>query len=143
MDEYFVWITTRRIKQGSWSVEQAWRPSGIRRACSTRSIMTEEGRRWPGLLLGLPESCDAWRAGRRGSRGRKCGHIREERESFYRGRQLALTKPDSVLSTGSHWRCTAPQTCRNGRWSNRSVPIATIGGHSNGAGTVRPCRMCS
>ena len=95
MDEHFVWMTTRRIKTGTLAdFERAWRPAlypqGMRRAYA---YWSEDGQEVVGVSFwDSKESCDTWRAS--GAEGRRreamAPYIVEEREAFYRGRELAL-----------------------------------------------------
>jgi heme-degrading monooxygenase HmoA len=97
MEDSFVWITTRRIRPDSLEeFEQSWRPerypAGMRHAYA---YWTDDGQEVTGVSFwDSKESCDAWRAspeeGRR--RAAMASHIVDEREAFFRGRQLALPK---------------------------------------------------
>jgi len=95
MQEHFVWTTTRRIKPGTLAeFEQAWRPDlfpeGLRRAFAYWSEDQQE-------VIGVSfwdsqESCDAWRATEAEARRREAmaSYVVDEREAFYRGRELAV-----------------------------------------------------
>jgi len=95
MEEYFVWMTTRRIEPGTLAkFEQAWRPDsfpeGMRHAYAYWSEDQQE-------VIGVSfweskDSCEAWRgsAGEARRREAMAPYIIEEREAFYRGRELAL-----------------------------------------------------
>jgi heme-degrading monooxygenase HmoA len=95
MEEQFVWTTTRRIKPGTLpEFEQAWRPEhfpeGLRRAYAYWSEDQQE-------VIGVSfwdskESCDAWRAAEGEARRREAmaPYVLDEREAFYRGRELAV-----------------------------------------------------
>jgi heme-degrading monooxygenase HmoA len=95
MDEHFVWVTTRRIKPDTLlDFERAWRPehhpTGMRRAYA---YWSEDGQEVIGVSFWeSKESCEAWRrsqdeARRRGS---MAPYVLEEREAFYRGRELRV-----------------------------------------------------
>ncbi len=95
MEEHYVWITTRRIKPGVLAdFEQAWRPpsrpQGMLRAYALWSEDEQE-------VIGVSfwdsrEACDAWRASDAETQRREAmaPYVVEERESFYRGRELGL-----------------------------------------------------
>jgi heme-degrading monooxygenase HmoA len=95
MEEHFVWMTTRRIKPGTLAdFERAWRPAshpeGMRRAYA---YWSEDGQEVVGVSFwDSKESCDAWRASETeaGRRGAMSPYVIEERETFYRGRELAV-----------------------------------------------------
>jgi len=98
MEEYFVWMTTRWIRAGTLAdFERAWRPApypqGMRRAYA---YWSEDGQEVVGVSFwDSKESCDAWRASEAEARRREAmaRYIVEEREVFYRGRELALPAP--------------------------------------------------
>jgi hypothetical protein len=93
MEEYFVWMTTRRIKPGTLAdFERAWRPDPfperLRRAFAYWSADGQE-------VVGVSfwdsrESCDAWRASDAEAHRRAAmdTYVVEEREAFYYGREL-------------------------------------------------------
>jgi heme-degrading monooxygenase HmoA len=95
MTEYFVWTTTRRIKPGRLAeFEQAWRPDqvpqGMRQAYAYWSEDQVE-------VVGVSfwdskESCDSWRASDPEARRREAmaPFVVNEREAFYRGRELTI-----------------------------------------------------
>jgi heme-degrading monooxygenase HmoA len=93
--EYFVWMTTRRIRPGTLAdFERAWRPDphpeGLRRAYA---YWSEDGQEVIGVSLwDSKESCDAWRASEGEARRRRAmaPYVVEDRDSFYRGRELAI-----------------------------------------------------
>lgn len=93
--EYFVWMTTRRIRPGTLAAfERAWRPDphpeGLRRAYA---YWSEDGQEVIGVSLwDSKESCDAWRASEAEARRRRAmaPYVVEDRDSFYRGRELAI-----------------------------------------------------
>jgi heme-degrading monooxygenase HmoA len=95
MDEHFVWMTTRRIKPGALAdFERAWRPSqhpeGMRRAYA---YWSDDGLEVIGVSFwNSRESCDAWRASEAEENRREAmaPYVVEEREAFYRGRELAV-----------------------------------------------------
>jgi heme-degrading monooxygenase HmoA len=98
MDEYFVWMTTRRIKAGTLAdFERAWRPApypqGMRHAYA---YWSEDGQEVVGVSFwDSNESCDAWRVSGAEARRREAmaPYVVEERELFYRGRELARPAP--------------------------------------------------
>jgi heme-degrading monooxygenase HmoA len=95
MQDYFVWMTTRRIKPGTLAkFEQAWGPDpfpeGLRTAYAYWSEDEQE-------VIGVSfwdskESCDAWRVSEAETRRRKAmaSCVVDEREAFYRGRKLSV-----------------------------------------------------
>jgi heme-degrading monooxygenase HmoA len=95
VDEHYVWVTTRRIKPGTLlDFEGAWRPehhpAGMRRAYAYWSEDEQE-------VIGVSfweskESCDAWRGSPDEARRREnmAQYVLEEREAFYRGRELRV-----------------------------------------------------
>lgn len=95
MQEYFVWMTTRRIREGALAdFERSWRPDpypqGMR---SAYAYWSEDGREVVGVSFWQSkESCDAWRASDAEVHRREAmaPHVLEEREVFYRGRELAV-----------------------------------------------------
>ena len=95
MEEQFVWITTRRIRPGTLDeLERAWRPEpapqGLHRAFA---YWSEDGVEIIGVSFwDTRESCDAYRASGAEARRRTAmaPYVVEERESFYRGRELAI-----------------------------------------------------
>jgi heme-degrading monooxygenase HmoA len=95
MEEHFVWMTTRRIKAGALAdFERAWRPApypeGMRRAYA---YWSEDGQEVVGVSFwDSKESCDAWRVSEPEARRREAmaAYIVDEREAFYRGRELAV-----------------------------------------------------
>jgi heme-degrading monooxygenase HmoA len=98
MDEYIVWMTTRRIKPGKLTeFERAWRPDahpdGMLRAYA---YWSEDEQQIIGVSFwAARESCDAWRASPAEARRRAAmaPYVLDEQEAFYRGRQLLI--PDS------------------------------------------------
>jgi heme-degrading monooxygenase HmoA len=105
MEEHFVWMTTRRIKPGTLKdFERAWRPDfspeGLRRAYA---YWSEDGQEVIGVSFwDSRESCDAWRVSEAESRRRDAmaPYVVEDREAFYRGRELALPGGDAVWRGG-------------------------------------------
>jgi heme-degrading monooxygenase HmoA len=95
MEEHFVWGTTRRIRPGTLEdIEKAWRPGahpqGMRRAYA---YWSEDGQEITGVSFwDSQESCDAWRASEpeEQRRAAMAPYVVEEREGFYRGRELAV-----------------------------------------------------
>jgi heme-degrading monooxygenase HmoA len=93
MEEHFVWMTTRRIRPGTLQeFRRAWRPDsspeGLHNAYAYWSEDEQE-------VIGVSfwdskESCDAWRASPAEARRREAmtACVVEEREAFYRGREL-------------------------------------------------------
>jgi heme-degrading monooxygenase HmoA len=95
MEEHFVWMTTRRIKPGKLvEFERAWRPEpypeGLRHAYA---YWSEDGQEVVGVSFwDSRESCDAWRVSEAEAH-RRAGmapYVIEERDAFYRGRELAV-----------------------------------------------------
>jgi heme-degrading monooxygenase HmoA len=98
MEEHFVWMTTRRIRPGTLQeFRRAWRPDpspeGLHNAYAYWSEDEQE-------VIGVSfwdskETCDAWRASPAEARRREAMApcVVEEREAFYRGRELALSAP--------------------------------------------------
>lgn len=93
--EYFVWMTTRRIRPGTLTdFGGAWRPDrapeGMRRAYA---YWTEDEQEVIGVSFwDSRASCDAWRAsdGETHRRQSMAPYVVEETEAFYRGRELAV-----------------------------------------------------
>ena len=95
MEEHFVWVTTRRIRPGTLTdFERAWRPDtrpeGMLNAYAYWSDDEQQ-------LIGMSfwssrQSCDAWRASEAEARRREAmaPYIIDEKEAFYRGRELIL-----------------------------------------------------
>ncbi|GHB70075.1 hypothetical protein GCM10010377_70990 [Streptomyces viridiviolaceus] len=95
MKEHFVWVTTRRIRPGTLNdFENAWRPAthpeGMHRAFAYWSQDEQE-------ITGVSfwdseEACDSWRASESETQRRAAmaSYVVEEREGFYRGRELAI-----------------------------------------------------
>ncbi|MET9079305.1 hypothetical protein [Streptomyces sp. NPDC004232] len=95
MAENFVWVTTRRIRPGTLDdFERAWRPAtrprGMRRAFA---YWSEDGQEITGVSFWeSQETCDAWRTSEPETQRRAAmaPYVVEEREGFYRGRELAI-----------------------------------------------------
>jgi heme-degrading monooxygenase HmoA len=95
MEDYFVWVTTRSIKPGTLAAfEAAWRPDpypeGLRHAYA---FWSEDGQEVVGVSFWVSkEACDDWRtSGAEMSRREAMApYVVEEREAFYRGRELAM-----------------------------------------------------
>jgi hypothetical protein len=95
MQEHFVWMTTRRIKPDTLAdFEGAWRPDpypqGMR---SAYAYWSEDGQEVVGVSFwASKDSCDAWRASEAEAQRREAmaPYVVEEREAFYRGRELAM-----------------------------------------------------
>src|SRR5687768_2388059 len=95
MEEHFVWMTTRRIRPGTLAeFERAWRPDpfpeGLRRAYA---YWSEDQQEVVGVSLWeSKESCEAWRVTEGEARRREAmaPYVVDEREAFYRGRELAV-----------------------------------------------------
>jgi heme-degrading monooxygenase HmoA len=95
MTEYFVWMTTRHVRPGRLAdFEQAWRPDpippGMRHAYAYWSDDQTE-------VIGVSfweskEECDTWRASDGEARRREAmaPFVVDEREAFYRGRELGV-----------------------------------------------------
>ncbi|WP_369393055.1 hypothetical protein AB5J72_39935 [Streptomyces sp. CG1] len=97
MEEQFVWVTTRRLRPGSLEdFERAWRPSpypqGLRRAYA---YWSEDGQEITGVSFwDSQEACDSWRTSgpEAQRRAAMAPYVVEEREGFYRGRELAIAQ---------------------------------------------------
>lgn len=95
MEEYFVWMTTRRIKPGTLTeFERAWRPDthpeGMLRAYA---YWSEDGEQIIGVSSWASrQSYEAWRASEAETRRRAAmaPYILDEQEGFYRGRELVV-----------------------------------------------------
>ncbi|MFF3518823.1 hypothetical protein ACWEO4_46610 [Streptomyces sp. NPDC004393] len=95
MEEHFVWVTTRRLQPGTFEeFERAWRPApypqGLRRACA---YWSEDGQEITGVSFwDSQEACDSWRNSEPEARRRRAmaPYVVEEREGFYRGRELTI-----------------------------------------------------
>jgi heme-degrading monooxygenase HmoA len=95
LEEQFVWTTTRRISRGTLTdFEAAWRPDthpdGMLRAYA---YWSEDEQEIVGVSFWVSkESCDAWRASEAETRRREAmaPYVLEEREGFYRGRELVV-----------------------------------------------------
>jgi heme-degrading monooxygenase HmoA len=95
MQDYFVWMTTRRIKPDTLvDFERAWRPErspdGMLRAYA---YWSEDGQEVIGVSFwDSKESCDAWRASEAEVHRREAmaRYLVREEEHFYRGRELAM-----------------------------------------------------
>lgn len=97
MEEYFVWVTTRRLRPGTLEeFERAWRPvsppQGLHRSYA---YWSDDGQEVTGVSFwNSREACDAWRASEAEAQRRAAmaPYVVEEREGFYRGRELALPR---------------------------------------------------
>lgn len=95
MTEHFVWMTTRRIRPGALAdFERNWRPEpypeGLHRAYA---YWSEDGLEVVGVSFwDSKEACDSWRTSEAEARRRAAmaPYVAEEREAFYRGRELAV-----------------------------------------------------
>lgn len=95
MEEHFVWMTTRRIRPGALAeFERAWRPDthpdGMLRAYA---YWSEDGQEIIGVSFwASQQACDRWRASDAEARRRvaMAPDVLDEREAFYRGRELAV-----------------------------------------------------
>ncbi|WP_188187453.1 hypothetical protein [Nonomuraea sp. SYSU D8015] len=96
MREQFVWVTTRRIKPGTLEeLERVWRPDHpypeeLRQAYA---YWSEDGQEITGVSFwDTKEACDSWRHSEAEARRREAmaPYVVEEREGFYRGRELAV-----------------------------------------------------
>ncbi|MET7718760.1 antibiotic biosynthesis monooxygenase [Streptomyces sp. NPDC005407] len=95
MEDYFVWVTTRRIKPGTLEeFERAWRPGstphGLRRAYA---YWSEDGQEITGVSFwDSREACDSWRTsdGEKQRRDAMAPYVVDEREGFYRGGELTV-----------------------------------------------------
>ncbi|KAB1143448.1 hypothetical protein F7R91_25025 [Streptomyces luteolifulvus] len=95
MEEHFVWVTTRHLRPGTLEgFERAWQPAtppeGMRRAFA---YWSEDGREITGVSFwDSKDACDSWRASdpEAQRRAAMAPYVLEEREGFYRGRELAI-----------------------------------------------------
>lgn len=95
MQEHYVWVTTRRLQPGTLEeFERAWRPApapqGLLRAYA---YWSEDGQEITGVSIwDSEEACDSWRASEPEAQRRTAmaPYVVEEREGFYRGRELTL-----------------------------------------------------
>ncbi|MEO3793049.1 hypothetical protein ABGB14_22780 [Nonomuraea sp. B10E15] len=95
MREYFVWVTTRRIRPGTLEeFERAWRPEpyppGLRQAYA---YWSEDGLEITGVSFwDTKEACGSWRGSQAETRRREAmsSYVVEEREGFYLGRELGI-----------------------------------------------------
>ncbi|MEF9903445.1 hypothetical protein [Streptomyces sp. P9-A2] len=95
MEEHFVWVTTRRIRPGTLEdFGKAWRPEsapqGLRRAFA---YWSGDGQEITGVSFwDSQEACDSWRSSEAEAQRRAAmaPNVVEERESFYRGRELGI-----------------------------------------------------
>lgn len=95
MDDYYVWMTTRRIKPGArQEFERAWRPpqvpAGMLRAYE---LWSEDGEEIVGVSVWeSPDACERYRASDAEERRRAAmaPFVVEESSSTYIGRELAL-----------------------------------------------------
>jgi heme-degrading monooxygenase HmoA len=93
--EYFVWMTTRKIRAGALKdFEDVWQPNpypeGLARAYA---YWSEDGQEIIGVSFwDSKESCDAWRDSEAEMRRRQAmaPYVLEAREAFYRGRELGI-----------------------------------------------------
>jgi heme-degrading monooxygenase HmoA len=93
--EYFVWMTTRKIRAGALDdFEHVWQPNpypeGLARAYA---YWSEDGQEIIGVSFwDSKESCDAWRDSEAEERRRQAmaPYVLEAREGFYRGRELGI-----------------------------------------------------
>lgn len=95
MEEHFVWMTTRQLRPGTLAdFERAWRPDshaeGMLRAYS---YWSEDEREIVGVSFWVSkDACEAWRASEAATRRHAAmsPYVVEEKEAFYRGRELAV-----------------------------------------------------
>jgi heme-degrading monooxygenase HmoA len=95
MEEHFVWMTTRRIKPGTLTeFERAWRPGPHPEGMLTAyAYWSDDEQQIIGVSFWASrQSCDAWRASDAEARRRAAmaPYILDEREAFYRGRELLV-----------------------------------------------------
>jgi heme-degrading monooxygenase HmoA len=94
-DEYFIWTTTRRIKDGmQQEFEEAWQPQDFPDGMLRAYELIEEG---TGEIVGVSiwdskESCEAYRASDVESERReaRAPYVKEERSRTYTGRELGI-----------------------------------------------------
>ncbi|GHI06028.1 hypothetical protein AQI88_28200 [Streptomyces cellostaticus] len=96
MEEHYVWVTTRRLQPGTTleEFERAWRPApypqGLRRAFA---YWSEDGQEITGVSFwDSGTACDSYRASEPEAqrRAHMAPYVAEEREAFYRGRELSV-----------------------------------------------------
>ncbi|WP_028810555.1 putative quinol monooxygenase [Streptomyces flavidovirens] len=95
MGEHFVWVTTRRVKPGTLEdFERAWRPTahpdGMRQAFA---YWSEDGQEVTGVSFwDSKQACDSWRASDAEQERREAmaPYVVEEREGYFRGRELVI-----------------------------------------------------
>lgn len=95
MVDQFVWMTTRRIMPGALEdFERAWRPTvhpdGMTHAYA---YWSDDGQEIVGVSFwDSRESCDLWRSSEAEAERRAvmAPYVVEEREAFYRGRELII-----------------------------------------------------
>ena len=95
MGEYYVWMTTRRIKPGMRTdFERAWRPAefpeGMLRAYE---LWSEDGEEIVGLSIwSSRQLCERYRSSEVEARRREAmaPYVLEERSSTYDGRELTI-----------------------------------------------------
>jgi heme-degrading monooxygenase HmoA len=95
VEEHFVWVTTRRLQPGALEeFGQAWRPDpypqGLLRAYA---YWSEDGQEITGVSFWeSKQACDSWRTSEPETRRRAAmaPYVVEEREAFYRGRELGV-----------------------------------------------------
>jgi heme-degrading monooxygenase HmoA len=93
--DYFVWMTTRKIRAGALDdFERVWQPNpypeGLARAYA---YWSEDGQEIIGVSFwDSKESCDAWRDSEAEKRRREAmaPYVLESQEAFYRGRELGI-----------------------------------------------------
>lgn len=97
MDEYFVWVTTRKIKAGTRSeFEQAWRPAefpeGMERAYE---LWSDDDQEIVGVSVwGSRESCERYRSSQveADRRAAMAPFVLEESSSTYAARELNIPR---------------------------------------------------
>lgn len=95
MQEHYVWVTTRRIQPGTLEdFENAWRPAGRPQGMHRAfAYWSEDGQEITGVSFwDSEEACASWRSSELEAQRRAAmaPYVVEEREGFYRGRELAV-----------------------------------------------------
>jgi hypothetical protein len=97
LDQTYVWITTRRLKPGSYEeFSRAWRPSGFPDGMlRAYECYSADGNELVGISIwDSPESRDRYRLSEVESKRREAmaPFVVEERSGFYTGRELKIPR---------------------------------------------------
>jgi len=97
LDQTYVWITTRRLKPGSYEeFSRAWRPSGFPYGMlRAYECYSADGNELVGISIwDSPESRDRYRLSEVESKRREAmaPFVVEERSGFYTGRELKIPR---------------------------------------------------